>query len=137
MTFSYGPAHSCEHCTRIVLRREHFNEDVCRIKLPHTSAEIEEAERSCELIRTFSRNWQADDVYEQELRLRLRRHSTSNIADLDDANFYLVLVCSLTITVCIALGLIHLWVDCFCIIQDDEEDLMRELSDMPQIYQRA
>jgi hypothetical protein len=41
------------------------------------------------------------------------------------------------ITVCRALGLEFLWVDALCIVQDDPEDLKRELASMPQIYQRA
>jgi hypothetical protein len=41
------------------------------------------------------------------------------------------------VTVCIKLGLTYLWVDCLCIIQDDQDDLTRELANMPQIYQRA
>jgi hypothetical protein len=41
------------------------------------------------------------------------------------------------ITVCRALGLEFLWVDALCIVQDDPEDLRRELASMPQIYQRA
>jgi hypothetical protein len=31
----------------------------------------------------------------------------------------------------------NLWVDCLCIIQDDLDDLQRELGAMPQIYQRS
>jgi len=41
------------------------------------------------------------------------------------------------VTVCIAMSLDYLWVDSLCIIQDDDEDLARELASMPQIYQRA
>jgi hypothetical protein len=41
------------------------------------------------------------------------------------------------VSVCMGLGLSYLWIDCLCIIQDDEEDLARELASMPQIYQRA
>ena len=41
------------------------------------------------------------------------------------------------VTVCRALRLELLWVDALCIIQDDQEDLDRELASMPQIYQKA
>jgi hypothetical protein len=40
-------------------------------------------------------------------------------------------------TVCRKIGLQYLWIDCLCIVQDDEDDLARELATMPQIYQRA
>ncbi len=35
------------------------------------------------------------------------------------------------------LGLHFLWVDCLCILQDDEDDKATEISRMPQIYQGA
>ncbi|KAL1384532.1 heterokaryon incompatibility protein-domain-containing protein [Phyllosticta capitalensis] len=38
------------------------------------------------------------------------------------------------ITVARNLGLIHLWVDAICIIQNDEEDMKRELPTMGEIY---
>ena len=41
------------------------------------------------------------------------------------------------VTVCRALFLEFLWVDSLCIIQDDPQDLARELASMPQIYRRA
>ncbi|KAH6870762.1 heterokaryon incompatibility protein-domain-containing protein [Alternaria rosae] len=41
------------------------------------------------------------------------------------------------IIVCRAMSLDKLWVDSLCIIQDDPNDLTRELASMPQIYQRA
>jgi hypothetical protein len=41
------------------------------------------------------------------------------------------------LTVCRGLELEYLWVDCLCIIQDDPDDLARELAAMPQIYQQA
>jgi hypothetical protein len=40
-------------------------------------------------------------------------------------------------TVCRGLDIKYLWVDCLCIIQDDAEDLAKELVEMPRIYQRA
>lgn len=42
-----------------------------------------------------------------------------------------------TCLVCKGLGLKYLWFDCLCIIQDDAEDLVKELQDMPKVYQRA
>ena len=48
------PPHSCRHCQRVVLRREHFKNMMCRIELPHTVAELEEAITDrCHLIRLF------------------------------------------------------------------------------------
>jgi hypothetical protein len=41
------------------------------------------------------------------------------------------------ISVCYRIGVPYLWVDSLCIIQDDKEDLRRELHGMPQIYQQA
>jgi hypothetical protein len=41
------------------------------------------------------------------------------------------------LTVCNGLNLKFLWVDCLCIIQNDAQDLARELAAMPQIYQQA
>ena len=41
------------------------------------------------------------------------------------------------ILVTVALGLRYLWIDCICIVQDDEDDLARELASIPLIYQRA
>jgi hypothetical protein len=41
------------------------------------------------------------------------------------------------IRVCRGLEVQYLWVDCLCIVQDDEDDLTRELAIMPYIYQRA
>lgn len=41
------------------------------------------------------------------------------------------------IDVCEQLGLEYIWVDSLCIIQDNEEDLERELAVMPMIYQQA
>ena len=35
------------------------------------------------------------------------------------------------------IGLRFLWVDCLCIIQDDPEDMTREITQMPQIYKSA
>lgn len=35
------------------------------------------------------------------------------------------------------LGFEYIWIDCLCIIQDDPEDLTRELATMPSIYQYA
>lgn len=37
------PPHSCKHCKRLVLRKKHFRRPLCRIELPHTTAEIEQA----------------------------------------------------------------------------------------------
>ncbi|KAF8864600.1 HET-domain-containing protein [Acephala macrosclerotiorum] len=39
--------------------------------------------------------------------------------------------------VCRKIGVSYLWVDCLCIIQNDERDLERELAQMPYIYQGA
>jgi hypothetical protein len=41
------------------------------------------------------------------------------------------------VVVCQSLSVEHLWVDCLCIIQDDTDDLGRELLAMPMIYQQA
>jgi hypothetical protein len=41
------------------------------------------------------------------------------------------------ITLTHKLGLRYLWVDALCIIQDDSEDVAREISNMAQIYQNA
>ena len=47
--------HSCKHCQRIVLRREHFIQLPSRIKLPHTINELRQAiEDRCELILLFA-----------------------------------------------------------------------------------
>jgi hypothetical protein len=63
MESTYEPAHSCEHCRRIVLRREHFTKDICRIRLPHTAGEINRALKDgCELIRLFFYDWRSDKV---------------------------------------------------------------------------
>lgn len=35
------------------------------------------------------------------------------------------------------IGLRFLWVDCLCIIQDDPEEMTREIANMPQIYKNA
>ncbi|KAH7319101.1 heterokaryon incompatibility protein-domain-containing protein [Rhexocercosporidium sp. MPI-PUGE-AT-0058] len=35
------------------------------------------------------------------------------------------------------LGLRHLWVDCLCIIQDDVDDVRKEISLMPEIYRNS
>lgn len=35
------------------------------------------------------------------------------------------------------LGLVHLWVDAFCIVQDDRDDLLEQLPQMPRIYSQA
>lgn len=35
------------------------------------------------------------------------------------------------------IGLSYLWVDCLCIIQDDVDDVRREISMMPRIYRNA
>lgn len=55
---SYKPAHSCKHCQRIVLRRQNFEAEVCKIRLPHTPLEIRRAVRDgCEVIRLSFRDW--------------------------------------------------------------------------------
>lgn len=41
------------------------------------------------------------------------------------------------IKVCEEVGLQHIWIDSLCIIQDDNEDVNRELAVMPKIYERA
>jgi hypothetical protein len=41
------------------------------------------------------------------------------------------------LVVCRKLSLEYLWVDCLCIVQDDRDDLTRELANMPKIYQQA
>ncbi|KAK0710170.1 heterokaryon incompatibility protein-domain-containing protein, partial [Lasiosphaeria miniovina] len=41
------------------------------------------------------------------------------------------------ITVCSPLGIFSLWVDCFCIIQDDETDKAIQIARMPDIYQSS
>lgn len=41
------------------------------------------------------------------------------------------------VTVCRSLSLEYLWVDALCIIQDDPNDLVRELASMPLIYTEA
>lgn len=41
------------------------------------------------------------------------------------------------IKVCQGLDLSYIWIDSLCIIQDDEQDLDRELAFMPKIYQQA
>ena len=49
------PPHSCKHCQRIVLRREHFIQLPSRIKLPHSITELRQAiEDRCELILLFA-----------------------------------------------------------------------------------
>jgi hypothetical protein len=40
-------------------------------------------------------------------------------------------------TVCMMIGLQYLWIDCLCIVQDDEGDIASELATLPQIYQQA
>jgi hypothetical protein len=43
------PPHSCRHCQRVVLRREHFDQPPSRVELPHTISEIRQAiEERCE-----------------------------------------------------------------------------------------
>lgn len=37
----------------------------------------------------------------------------------------------------IKLRLRYIWIDCVCIIQDDPEDVLREIAKMPQIFQEA
>jgi hypothetical protein len=41
------------------------------------------------------------------------------------------------ITTTRTLGIRFLWIDCLCIVQDDPEDMTKELSDMPRIYTNA
>ncbi|KAK7937826.1 HET-domain-containing protein [Apiospora aurea] len=41
------------------------------------------------------------------------------------------------VRVCKRLGIPYLWIDALCIVQDDPEDLIRELGIMPQIYQQG
>ncbi|KAK8059260.1 hypothetical protein PG996_009190 [Apiospora saccharicola] len=41
------------------------------------------------------------------------------------------------VRVCRRLDIPYLWIDALCIVQDDPEDLRRELDMMPQIYQQA
>jgi hypothetical protein len=41
------------------------------------------------------------------------------------------------VTVCQALALEYMWIDSLCIIQDDVDDLDRELGTMPRVYQEA
>ncbi|KAJ2996679.1 hypothetical protein NUW58_g900 [Xylaria curta] len=41
------------------------------------------------------------------------------------------------IRVAIGVGLSYLWVDSFCIIQDDEQGKLREIAQMPRIYRHA
>jgi len=49
------PPHSCKHCQRIVLRREHFIQLPSWIKLPHTKTELRQAIKDrCELILLFA-----------------------------------------------------------------------------------
>ena len=47
--------HSCKHCQRIVLRREHFQHESNRVELPHTVNDIRQALKDkCELILLFA-----------------------------------------------------------------------------------
>jgi len=47
--------HSCKHCQRIVLRREHFIDPNNRLMLPHTVSEIRHAARSgCDFFRLLA-----------------------------------------------------------------------------------
>ena len=41
------------------------------------------------------------------------------------------------ITVTVNLQISHLWIDCLCMIQDDEDDMLAELPNMPEIYKKA
>ena len=41
------------------------------------------------------------------------------------------------VTVSRRLGVYYLWVDCLCIVQDDPNDIARELAVMPHIYKHA
>ncbi|KAI1098007.1 heterokaryon incompatibility protein-domain-containing protein [Jackrogersella minutella] len=41
------------------------------------------------------------------------------------------------VTVTARLGLTYLWVDSFCIVQDDEQSKAREIALMPQVYKQA
>lgn len=41
------------------------------------------------------------------------------------------------ITVTQSMGVAHIWIDAFCIVQDDEDDKIRELALMPDIYSGA
>ena len=49
------PVHSCKHCQRVVLRREHVTQPSCRIYLPHTITEVQRAVGdNCELMMCFA-----------------------------------------------------------------------------------
>jgi hypothetical protein len=51
------PPHSCRHCQRVVLRREHFNQPPSRVELPHTISEIRQAiEERCEFFMPLASN---------------------------------------------------------------------------------
>jgi hypothetical protein len=58
------PAHSCKHCQRIVIRREHIGHEICRIQLLHITTNIRKAVKDgFQVIAMFfgmsapTRNW--------------------------------------------------------------------------------
>jgi hypothetical protein len=63
----------------------------------------------------------------------------SNIETLQRGVKLESLPCTLqdAITVTKSMGTTHIWIDSLCIVQDDEDDMIRELELMPDIYSGA
>jgi hypothetical protein len=81
----HRPAHACKHCQRIVLRPEHFDGDICKIKIPYNGSEIWRAvEEGCALFRLFFANGlsaQSDGVLALEEAIRRETSYNSNRMD--------------------------------------------------------
>ncbi|KAH5069019.1 hypothetical protein HBI56_186060 [Parastagonospora nodorum] len=100
------------------------NEDQHKVQLIHTSP------GDCVAWVALSYVWGGDQSFKTTVSSMTEMHRQIPVITLPQTLQDAVIVCR-------GIGIQYLWVDCLCIVQDDADDLSRELAFMPKIYQRA